>query len=308
MKELISGTISSPLGFKTNALRCGIKKSEKDDLALIYSIVPAKAAAVFTTNKVKAAPLIVGKEHLRNNRAQAIIANSGNANCCTGRRGIQDVNKVSALVARKLDIPAADVLVSSNVVIGKFLPVEKIIAAVPELVNGLAFDKAQRAARAIMTTDTFEKQLAVEIKCKGKPVTIAAVAKGAGMICPDMATMLCFITTDACISVAALKKALRSAVDASFNRISVDGEMSTNDTAIILANGLAENAGITESGSDFKQFVAGLTHVCVRLAKMMVEDGEGASRVMQITVEGAGTQNEAKRAAGKIANSLLVKT
>ncbi|MBU4305328.1 MAG: bifunctional glutamate N-acetyltransferase/amino-acid acetyltransferase ArgJ [Candidatus Omnitrophica bacterium] len=307
MKELLNGTISSPLGFKSNAMHCGIKR-KRPDVALIYSIVKAQAAGVFTANKVKAAPVIVDMQQLRGNTAQAIVVNSGNANCCTGKRGERDAWKVVEAAARCLDVSKADVLVASTGVIGKFLPKEAIIKALPELSAGLGFDKAQETAGAIMTTDKFSKQTAVEFEIKGKRVTVGAVAKGAGMICPDMATMLCFVTTDACISAKALKKALASAVDESFNCISVDGEMSTNDSVIILANGLAANELIKQGTPEWNNFTAALQYVCLKLAKMIVEDGEGATKIIQVMVEGAGTKKEACQAAARIANSLLVKT
>jgi len=307
MQVLKKGTINTPLGFKTNALNCGIKKS-RPDLALIYSIVRAQCAGVFTKNKVKAAPVILGINNLKDNHAQAIIINSGNANCCTGKRGADDALLVSKLLSKELKLPAIDVLMSSTGVIGKYLSKEKIIKALPELVKGLGFNKADKTAQAIMTTDTFSKQVAVEIKIKNKPVTIAAVAKGAGMICPNMATMLCFITTDAFVKQSALKKALKIAVDESFNCISIDGEMSTNDSVIIMANGLAANAQVLENSREFKEFGQALKFVCLELAKMIVKDAEGAKKFVEINVLGAKSKKEASVAAKAIANSILVKT
>ncbi|MCM8813285.1 MAG: bifunctional glutamate N-acetyltransferase/amino-acid acetyltransferase ArgJ [Candidatus Omnitrophica bacterium] len=307
MNVLVDGTISSPLGFKSNGLCCGIRSS-KPDLALIYSIVPAQAVGMFTRNRVKAAPVLICQRHLRRRAAQVIVANSGNANCCTGERGMRDARQVVAAVARQLRVAKQLVLPASTGVIGKYLPVEKILAGVPALATGLNFDRAAETARAIMTTDRFPKQLAVELKIGGKRVVIGAVAKGAGMICPDMATMLCFITTDVKITAAALRAALRAAVADSFNCISVDGDMSTNDAAIILANGLADNRLLTEQNVGFKQFTAALRHVCTVLAKQMVEDGEGATKIIEIRVEGAKTPAEAKRACRQMANSPLIKT
>ena len=307
MKELKKGTISSPLGFKTNALCCGIKKN-KPDLALIYSIVKAQSAGVFTRNKVKAAPVQLGIKNLKDNYAQAIIINSGNANCCTGKRGKDDVLSIIKSLSAKLQLPAKDVLMSSTGVIGEYLPKEKIIKSLPKLVGGLGFNNAHKAARAIMTTDTFAKQIAVEIKIKNKKVIVAAVAKGAGMICPNMATMLCFITTDAIIDQAALKKALKIAVDESFNCISIDGQMSTNDSVIIMANGLAANAVIKENSREFKIFVQALKYVCLELAKMIVKDGEGATEFIEVNIKGARSKKAANIAAMAIANSMLVKT
>ncbi len=307
IKEVKNGTICSPLGFKTNAVNCGIK-NKKLDLALIYSIVKAKAAGVFTKNKVKAAPVLWDMLNLKNNTAQAIIVNSGNANCCTGKKGYSDAIAESKKVAEVLEIDQADVLVASTGVVGKYLPIDKIIDHIKMLASGLEFDKADKTAQAMMTTDSFPKQFAVEFKINGKKVNIAAVAKGAGMICPNMATMLCFVTTDANISIAGLKKALKIAAEASFNCISVDGDMSTNDTLVVLANGLAGNSLIKDKGSNFDLFVEALKKVCLELAKMIVADGEGATKLIEINVQGAKTKQQAKQAANQIANSLLVKT
>lgn len=307
IKKIKNGTICSPLGFKTNAINCGIK-NDKLDLALIYSIVKAKAAGVFTANKVKAAPVLIDIFNLKNNTAQAIIVNSGNANCCTGKKGYADAQEVIDKVADTLEINKTDVLVASTGIIGRYLPKDKIINSIELLASGLEFDKADKTAQAMMTTDSFPKQVAVEIKIGGKRVTIAAVAKGAGMICPNMATMLCFVTTDADISVLGLKKALKIAADGSFNCISVDGDMSTNDTLAILANGLAGNAVIKDKGKNFDLFVKALTQICLELAKMIVIDGEGATKLIEINVHGAKTKQQAIQAAGQIANSLLVKT
>ncbi|MBI4846844.1 MAG: bifunctional glutamate N-acetyltransferase/amino-acid acetyltransferase ArgJ [Candidatus Omnitrophica bacterium] len=307
MKEFKNISITAPLGFKTNALHCGIKKKNAD-LSLIYSVVKAKAAGVFTSNKVKAAPVVIDQEQLRNGCAQAIIVNSGNANCCTGKKGKLDALSVVNALGKYLEIDNSDVLVASTGIIGKFLPVEKIISAIGSLAEGLSFDKSDLTAAALMTTDTFPKQAAVEINLKGKRVIIGAVAKGAGMICPNMATMLCFITTDANISSPLLKKSLRQAVDGSFNCISVDGEMSTNDSVIILANGLSSNSAIKDNSREFKIFTQALKYVCVKLAKMIVQDAEGATKFIEVRVEKAKTKEQAKAAAYQIANSLLVKT
>jgi len=307
MKKLSKGTVSSPLGFKTNALCCGIRK-KKADMALIYSIVRAQAAGVFTKNKVKAAPVEIDINHLRYNAAQAIIANSGNANCCTGKKGLDDSVTIITALSKQLKLARRDILIASTGVIGKYLPLEKITKSIPKLVKGLNFNKAKAAAKAIMTTDTFSKQIAVELKIKNKPIRIGAMAKGAGMICPNMATMLCFITTDANINTAALKKALKAAVDVSFNSISIDGQMSTNDTVIIMANGLAGNAQIKQDSREFKMFSNALLFVCKELAKMIVRDGEGATKLIEILVESARTKAQAETAARAIADSLLVKT
>ncbi|MFH2137048.1 MAG: bifunctional glutamate N-acetyltransferase/amino-acid acetyltransferase ArgJ [Candidatus Omnitrophota bacterium] len=307
MKELKKGTITSPLGFKVNGVWCGLKKKNLD-LALIYSIVKAKAAAVYTSNKIKAAHIEIDREHLKNSTAQAIIINSGNANCCTGKKGKEDAIKIISALAKQLDIKNYDALIASTGVIGKYLAVPKIINNIPELIKGLDFNKADKAAAAIMTTDTYEKQTAVEIMIKGKKITIAAMAKGAGMICPNMATMLCFVTTDAHIQSSALKKALNRAVENSFNRISVDGDMSTNDTVIVLANGLAANTEINYGSKEWKIFTDALEFICFKLAMLIVEDGEGATKVIKAKVLGAKTKEQATQAAAAIVNSPLVKT
>lgn len=307
MKELRNGSITSPLGFKTNAIYCGLKK-KKPDLVLIYSIIKANAAAVFTTSKVRAAHIEIDEKNLKQNSAQAVIVNSGNANCCTGRKGKLDALKIVAVLAKELKLKKEQVLIASTGVIGKFLPLGKILPKISALVKGLGFDKAELSAKGIMTTDTFSKQVAVEIKLKGKRVTIAAIAKGAGMICPDMATMLCFITTDALINKALLKAALKEAVEDSFNCISVDGQMSTNDTVIILANGLAGNSMITNKSKEFKIFKDALKYVCLKLAKLIIKDAEGATKIIKIEIKNAKTRKEAKQAAQAVANSLLVKT
>ncbi|MFH1460717.1 MAG: bifunctional glutamate N-acetyltransferase/amino-acid acetyltransferase ArgJ [Candidatus Omnitrophota bacterium] len=307
MKELKNCSICAPLGFKTNALCCGIKKT-KLDLGLIFSIVSAKAAGVFTTNKIKAAPVSIDEQQLKNFKAQAIIINSGNANCCTGKKGYQDALKTIEATARHLKINKDDCLVASTGVIGKFLPVAKILKALPDLIQGLGFNRADAVAASIMTTDKFAKKTAVQIKIKNKPVTIGAIAKGAGMISPDMATMLCFITTDANISGKLLKRSLKIAVDNSFNCISVDGQMSTNDSVIIMANGLAQKETIKDKTKEFKIFTKAVEYVCLKLAKMIVIDGEGATKLIKVCVNNAQTQKQAKIAAEFIANSPLVKT
>ncbi len=307
MKEIRNGAITSPLGFKTKAVCCGIKKG-KPDLALIYSIVKAKSAAVFTANKIKAAHIEISKRNLKNNCAQAVIVNSGNANCGTGEKGKHDARKIISRLAECLKLKEDGILIASTGVIGKFLPLKKILSKIKNLVQGLNFNTADEVASSIMTTDTYPKQTAVEIKIKDRRVTLGAVAKGAGMICPNMATMLCFITTDADIEISALKKVLKEAVDGSFNCISVDGQMSTNDTVIILANGLAGNPIIRRGTKDLKVFASALKHMCLKLAKMIVEDGEGATKIIQVNVTGAQTKREAKLAAQSIANSPLVKT
>ena len=308
MKIIKNGSVTTPLGFKANGLSAGIKRSGKPDLALIVSKVPANTAGVFTKNSVKAAPLLVTQKHIKNNRSQAIIANSGNANCFTGHFGLVYAERSAALVAKLLNIKKTDVLVASTGIIGKPLPYQKIVQAAPRLVKGLNTKGGHMAARAIMTTDLFAKEIAIEATLSGKKVTIGGCAKGSGMIAPNMATMLGFITTDAAISTKMLKLALQQANDQSFNCITVDGCISTNDMVTVMANGFAGNKPITSAGKDFETFCKALNHVCLDLAKKIVVDGEGATKFIEITCDGAKSFAEAKTIALAIANSPLVKT
>ncbi len=307
MKKRVKDPAGIPLGFKFAAVNAGIKHTKRD-LALIYSVVPAQAAGVFTKNKVQAAPVKICRSNLKNGTAQAIIANSGNANCCNGAAGIRDAEKVCRKLAGSLDVKAQDILPASTGVIGRPLPVEKILNALDELKAGLDFVNARSAAEAIMTTDTFPKLASARIKIGKKTITVSGMVKGAGMIAPDMATMLCFITTDANISRSLLKQALKSAAAGSFNMISVDAQMSTNDSVLVLANGLAGNPLIKTADANFRKFAAALETVCRTLAMMMVEDAEGGSKVIRVEVRGAATDREAKNVARKIADSPLVKT
>lgn len=296
-----------PKGFLASALACGIKKSWKLDLALFYSSVPARAACVFTANRIQAAPILVNKEHLKKNNAfQAVIVNSGNANCFTGRQGLADAQATAAVLAASLGIKKESVLVNSTGIIARPLPLDKIKKAIPALVGQLSDSGMDKAKLAIMTTDTFAKEAGVKFDIGKKEITISGIAKGAGMIAPNMATMLAFIFTDADISQAALKKALGQAVDNSFNCITVDGCMSTNDTVAILANGLAFNPPIS-GGKSLDLFTKALYTVCLDLAKMVIRDAEGASKFIRIKVTGAASLKDAKRAALSIANSNLVK-
>jgi glutamate N-acetyltransferase / amino-acid N-acetyltransferase len=298
-----------PQGFLANGLSCGIRKSKKADLALIYSKIPAKAACMFTVNKIKAAPVRLAISYLKKNKCHfsAVIANSGNANCFTGSPGLKDAEATAYVLAKSLGVKKEQILVSSTGVIGKRLPVEKIKKAVPELVLGLSAGGISKASKAIMTTDTFAKEVSVRFAIAGKVITLCGIAKGAGMIAPDMATMLAFIMTDADVNISFLKRALKLSVIDSFNCITVDGCMSTNDTVAILANGAAGNAPIS-GGKDAGLFVKALSLVCLELAKMMVRDGEGASKFIRIEVKGAKDAPQAKRAALAVANSNLFKT
>jgi glutamate N-acetyltransferase / amino-acid N-acetyltransferase len=297
-----------PAGFKANGLACGLKRSGKPDLALIYSAKPALACAKFTTNSIIAAPLIVCKKHLGQAKEfRAVLVNSGNANCFTGKAGVKDALACVRYLAERLKISGKSVLVNSTGIIGKRLDVNKIKLGIPDLVAGLSVSGIHKAKKAIMTTDTFAKEASVELKIAGRPVRICGIAKGAGMIAPNMATMLCFIMTDAVITQSALNKALTEAVDRSFNCISVDGCMSTNDTVLVLANAAAGNRLIS-SGAALRQFSQALEMICLDLAKMVVQDAEGATKFIQIEVAQAKDLLEAKKVALNIANSALFKT
>ena len=326
----IDGSIVAPQGFLTAGLFCDVKrlgtgkgsnKGQKRDLAVIVSEVPATAAGMFTTNQICAAPVKVCVDHIADGKAQAVVINSGNANACTGPRGLKDAREMAALLAEELLLQPEDVLVGSTGRIGLELPMPNIRAGIRQIVKELddAPTAAHHAAEAIMTSDTRPKEIAVEFKLGGQTVRLGGIAKGAGMIQPGMsptgarpasmplhATMLAYLTTDAKIPAGALRKCLREAVASSFNCITVDGDMSTNDTVLLLANGLAGNKKL--SARDLKTFQAALNHVCLELSKMMVRDGEGVTRLVTVRVRGAKTQKEADAAARAVGNSALVKT
>lgn len=306
--QRITGGIVKPKGFLASALWCGIKGGRKNDLCLIYSKVPAKAAGVFTANKVKGAPLFISKRNLKNGIAQAVIVNSGNANCLTGRRGVDDAEEIIKNTAQALSIKKYNVLAASTGVIGKRLPLSKIVSAVPKLASLLGSASSEDVAKALMTTDTVAKKAAVCFEIGSKIVTIGAAAKGAGMIHPNMATMLVLITTDAAVTGAALRKALKESVDTTFNCITVDGDTSTNDCVFILANGLARNRPVMTSGREYALFKNALTTVCSMMAEKIIMDAEGATKFVTIKVEKAKSATEAKKAAYAVATSLLVKT
>jgi glutamate N-acetyltransferase/amino-acid N-acetyltransferase len=305
----IGGGITAPTGFRAAAVRCGIKEGppEKCDLALVISDFPAVAAATFTSNKIKAAPVRVSAAHLRVGDTRAIVANSGNANACTGSTGIQNAKRMTQAVARQLGLKERQVLVCSTGRIGRDLPIEKIEGSVPALVAGLSESGSHVVAQAIMTSDTFQKEIAVELPLAGKRVRIGGIAKGAGMINPDMATMLCFITTDAPISKRDLQRLTSASVEQSFNCITIDGDMSTNDTAICLANGQAGVPQIEADHEAYGWFAEGLNFVTRHLARMIVEDGEGVTKFVEVHVKGAATYQDARKAAEAVANSVLVK-
>ncbi len=293
-------------GFKASAVKVGLKKDKGLDLALIFSERETAVAGVFTTNKVVAAPVILTREHTKNGRARAIIANAGNANACTGKAGFNDARRTAELVADRLGIGSDEVLVASTGVIGQPLNVDNIFEALPALVERLSADGIPTAARAIMTTDSFAKISHFEGHAGGRPYRILGVAKGAGMIMPNMATMLCFIVSDIRIDSHDLNGVLSSSVETTFNRITVDGDTSTNDTVLVMANGMAGNTALTEA--DSKGFARGLETVMGELAQMIVRDGEGATKVIHMEIKGAHSASDALKAARTVGNSSLVKT
>lgn len=295
-------------GFLASGLRAGIKKGKRLDMAMIYSQRPAKAAGLFTTNAIKAAPVLWDMERIKEGMARAIIANSGIANACTGREGLEDTEVMAKLSAEALDVKKEEVLVASTGIIGQRLPMKKVEEGIRALAKTLSPDGLFKAAKAMMTTDTFPK-ISYRKKLVGdKEITLAGIAKGAGMINPKMATMLSFILTDADIEKDALKTILEKAVDSSFNLITVDGCTSTNDTVIMLANGYAGNSTLKKDTKEYRQFKEMLNSLLLELAQMIVKDGEGSTKLIKIEVEGAKTTEEAKRIAMAVANSNLVKT
>ena len=307
MMKLINGGVTAAQGFKASGVHCGIRRNtSKNDLSLIVSEVKASAAAVYTTNLVKGAPLTVTKAHIADGKAQAIICNSGNANTCNAN-GIEIAEGMAALVANAIPVEQSDVVVASTGVIGQTLSLEPITDGIPELVEKLSVDGSHEAALGIMTTDTIAKEVAVEFECGGKTCRIGGIAKGSGMIHPNMATMLVFITSDIAIAPAMLQKALSGDIQNTFNMISVDGDTSTNDMVVVLANGLAGNAEITADGEDFTTFMRALNTVTVGLCRMMAGDGEGATKLLECQVSGAKTLDIAKTVAKSVICSSLLK-
>jgi glutamate N-acetyltransferase/amino-acid N-acetyltransferase len=306
--EWIDGGITAVPGILASGLHCGIKPAPARDLALVYSSAPATAAGVFTTNRIQGAPVKVSRERLRGGAAQAIVASSGCSNVATGEQGLKDAREMTEIVAQHLRIPEQRVLVASTGIIGRYLPMEKIRPALPKLVKALSPQGGRHAAEGIMTTDTHPKEAALRVEIGGRPVTIGAIAKGTGMIHPLMATMFCFVATDLSVEREALQAAIRRAAAGSFNRISVDGDRSTSDTVVILANGLAENRSLTRGDRRLSVFQQGLDALSQRLAVMQVRDGEGATMVMDIRVRGAKTRRDAEAVARAIGNSNLFKT
>lgn len=338
MKE-IKGGITAVQGFQAASISCGIKKDNKKDMALIYSSVPAVAAGVFTTNKIFSPSVQISRENILSSATRAVVVNSGNANACVGKEGYSNAKKIVQLTADELKISTEEVLVASTGVIGEPLPMDKVEAGIPTLVKALHENGGDAAAEGILTTDTFPKIVAVEIDIDGTNVRLGGITKGAGMIHPDMATMLAFITTDAAIGKKALQKLLKESADKSFNLITIDGDTSTNDTVIILANGLAKNKVITEwpaattkwaaaqsankncakkntvmqicsteQSPSSKIFAEALNFVTSKLARLIVKDGEGATKLIEVYVKGANTFHEARAIAFAIARSNLVKT
>ena len=307
MMKMISGGVCAAQGFTASGVHCGIRKNRtKKDLAMVLSAVPASAAAVYTTNLVKGAPLTVTKKHIANGTAQAIICNSGNANTCNAN-GIEIAEAMSALVSDALQIAPDDVVVASTGVIGQPLNLEPIAAGIPQLAQTLSADGAHAAAEAIMTTDTIAKEVAVEFTLGGKTCRLGGMAKGSGMIHPNMATMLVFLTTDAAIAPAMLQKALSSDIAATFNMLSVDGDTSTNDMVVVLANGQAGNPEITADDADFAVFMQALNTVTVHLCRMIAGDGEGATKLLECRVSGAADIATARTVAKSVICSSLLK-
>ena len=304
---MIEGGVCAAKGFKANGIHCGIRKNRsKRDLALIFCEKQCSAAAVYTTNLVKGAPLTVTKKHIENGKAQAVICNSGNANTCNAN-GIEIAEKMSDLLAEKLGITAEDVVVASTGVIGQPLDIEPIANGINPLADGLSEKGGEFAAEAIITTDTVKKEVAVEFEISGKTCRIGGIAKGSGMIHPNMATMLVFITTDVCISSKMLKTALSGDIAETFNMISIDGDTSTNDMVTVLASGMAENTEITEQNDDFKTFMKALNTVTVALCRMIAGDGEGATKLLECEVGGAKDKQTAKTVAKSVICSSLLK-
>lgn len=299
---------NTPKGFLFSAVEAAIKKPGRKDLALIYSEKESTISGMFTTNKIKASPVRLDMKRIKSSKGQAIIVNSGNANACTGKQGMKDAVEMAEITAKTLGVKADRVYVCSTGVIGTPMPMDRIRSKITELADNLGMRTIDDIAAAIMTTDTFPKLISKDIKLEGKTATITGISKGAGMICPDMATMLCFIMTDANVERSALNAALKSAVQKSFNRITIDGDTSTNDTILIMANGMAGNDLITKNSKSFKTFSSALFDITYELSRMIVKDGEGATKLIEIEVKNARNKRDAKSGVFAIANSLLIKT
>ena len=307
MRILEGKTITDVPGIKASGIAGGLKKSGKKDMCIIYSEEKAVSAAAFTTNKVKAAPVLLNMENIKNQNTQAIVVNSGNANACTGQEGYDNAVMTAKIAAKNLGLSEKEVLVQSTGVIGVQLPMDKLEKAVVEGCKHISEDGGHDAATAIMTTDTFEKEFAVEVKIGGKPVKIAGIAKGSGMIHPNMATTLSFIMTDVNIEKNMLEKMFKESVDDSYNMISVDGDTSTNDMSTILANGMARNKIIDSEDSDYYAFKEALDYLNKELAKLIARDGEGATKLLEVEVVNAMDVKSAKEAAKSVITSNLAK-
>ena len=303
-----AGNVTSAKGFLSSGIHAGLKTGREKDMALLVSTCPADAAGAFTTNQVKAGPVRVSQQHLKNGKVRAIIINSGNANACTGVRGIADAKRMTVATATALRCKPQEVLVCSTGRIGVPLPIRKVLRGIRNCARILKPGRGSVAARAIMTSDTVRKEGAVRLSLGGRRVVIGAMAKGAGMIHPNMATMLCVVTTDAAVDRATLARVTSEAVEQSFNRISVDGDMSTNDTVLVLANGAAGNRPLKSYDADMGKFAAALKMVMLEMAKKIVGDGEGMTRVIELAVTGAATEADAKKMAEAVVRSALVKT
>ncbi len=301
------GGVTSAAGFLAGTAFAAIKKKGKRDVAIIYSTVPAVAAGVFTQNKVKGAPVYLCMERLAGGKVQALVVNSGNANTCNGEQGVRDAYAMAAEAAGVLGVPEEMVLVASTGVIGQRMPMDKVLYGIRAAAGSVSPDGGPLAAQAIMTTDTYPKEVAAQVEIGGKKVTVGGMAKGSGMIHPNMATMLCFITTDAAVSPVFLERALKHAVGGSFNMVTVDGDTSTNDMVLVIANGLAGNKLVDEEGRDFDTFSQALNEVCTRLAVAVAKDGEGATKLIEVVARGAVTEKDARLAARAVAGSSLVK-
>ena len=297
-----------PQGFTAAGVRAGVKKNGNLDVAVIYTEKEAAVAGVFTKNLVAAAPVHLSKIVVGTGTAHAIVANAGCANACTGEQGIRDAEKMATVTAKELNCRADDVIVASTGLIGSNLPMDKVESGIKDAVKNLSREGSVNAGNAIITTDTYSKACATEVEIGGVEVRFGAIAKGSGMIRPDMATMFCFITTDADIDQKILQEALRDAVEISFNCLSVDGDMSTNDSVVILANGAAGNKKIVDKGDDYQKFYDTLKNICVEMTKKIAADGEGASKFLTINVTGAESFADAKKVGMAVANSPLVKT
>ena len=303
-----AGNVTSAKGFLSSGIHAGLKAGREKDMALLVSTCPADAAGAFTTNQVKAGPVRVSQQHLKNGKVRAIIINSGNANACTGVRGIADAKRMTVATATALRCKPQEVLVCSTGRIGVPLPIRKVVRGIRNCARVLKPGRGSVAARAIMTSDTVRKEGAVRLSLGGRRVVIGAMAKGAGMIHPNMATMLCVVTTDAAVDRATLARVTSEAVEQSFNRISVDGDMSTNDTVLVLANGAAGNRPLKSYDADMGKFAAALKMVMLEMAKKIVGDGEGMTRVIELAVTGAATEADAKKMEEAVVRSALVKT